>query len=298
MEFHNGEIEVQERAGVRAAARDVGDGILEFIVPGAKDFLERRQIAVIGSIDESANVWASVVTGEPGFIQVIDPRTIMITPRPFAGDPLFTNLAKEGHVALLAPDFATARRLRVNGRALVDDWKIFIRTEQVYGNCRRYIQQRVFTGVRPDPQSGQERPQRRSALSVAEQQQIARADTFFFATDHPQHGADISHKGGKPGFVRIIDPRHIAFPDYNGNSMFNTLGNVTVNPRAGLLFIDFESGRTLQFTGLVSIDWDPERARSFVGAERVIDYEISEAIDNPAGFPLLSELRRLSQFNP
>lgn len=139
---------------------------------------------------------------------------------------------------------------------------------------------------------------RSSALSPAQRQQISEADTFFIATDHPENGADVSHKGGKPRFVRVIDVRHLAFPDYNGNSMFNTLGNITVNPNAGLLFIDFNEGRTLQITGTAAVDWSSERARGFAGAERVIDFEIDEVIDNSFGFPLIAKFRQLSRFNP
>lgn len=238
-----------------------------------------------------------MVTGEPGFIQVIDEHSIKIATRLSPSDPLFGNLATERHIGLFAPDFATARRIRVNGLAVIRDGQIDIRAHEVYGNCRRYMQERIFLGARPVP-SGQSKPARASVLSAEQQLQISQSDTFFIATDNPEYGADVSHKGGNPGFVRILDQRRIAYPDYNGNSMFNTLGNLTVNPRAGLLFIDFDSGRTLQLTGSASIDWTPERVREFEGAERVVDYDIAEVIGHPSGFPLLSKFRHLSRFNP
>lgn len=298
MRFHSGEIAVQERAQVRAAAEDVGEGILGHVVPEAKEFLERRQMAVLGTVDEGGNVWASVVTGERGFIRVVDNRTLRITPRPSLIDPLFDNLVAERHVALFAPDFVTPRRLRVNGLGVVKDGQIYIRAEEVYGNCRRYMQERIFLGSDQIAPGDETSAARASVLSVQQQEQISKADTFFIATDHPEHGADVSHKGGKPGFVRIVDPRRIAFPDYNGNSMFNTLGNVMVNPQAGLLFIDFDGGRTLQLSGSASIDWDPERVRSFAGAERIVDFELAKVIDNSFGFPLQSKFRQFSRFNP
>jgi predicted pyridoxine 5'-phosphate oxidase superfamily flavin-nucleotide-binding protein len=137
--------------------------------------------------------------------------------------------------------------------------------EQVYGNCRRYIQERIILGWRPiDPaHNGVVAPS--SSLSAPQRDQITRADTFFFATDHLDSGADLSHKGGSPGFVRVVDARRLAFPDYNGNNMFNSLGNIMVNPHAGLLFIDFDGGRTLQLTGFASIDWTAERALLLAG---------------------------------
>jgi predicted pyridoxine 5'-phosphate oxidase superfamily flavin-nucleotide-binding protein len=297
MRFHSGEIAVQERASVRDIAEDVGEGIIDHLPPGASSFLELRQMAVLGTVDSDGRVWASVVTGQPGFIETVDDRTLKISARASSSDPLFRNLAKEGHVALFAPDFVATRRVRVNGRAVIKQGSIYIRTEEVYGNCRRYLQERLFIGERKSSATDQP-AETGNALSAAQQQQISRADTFFIATDNPEHGADVSHKGGNPGFLRVVDERHIAFPDYNGNSMFNTLGNLTVNPQAGLLFIDFDSGRTLQLSGRASIDWDANRIAKFAGAERVVDFELEQSIDNPAGFPLTAKFRQFSRSNP
>jgi uncharacterized protein len=298
MKFHSGEIAVQERAHVRDTAEDVGESIIDHVVPGAKEFVERRRTAVLGTVDGDGHVWASVVTGEPGFIRVADQRTIEISARRTAGDPLFDNLKAKGHVALFVPDFLSARRLRVNGVGVIEDGQIYIRTEEVYGNCRRYMQERTFPGPRDTPPASERNIARGSELSLQQQEQISRADTFFIATDNPEHGADLSHKGGRPGFVQLVDSRRIAFPDYNGNSMFNTLGNIEISPAVGLIFIDFDTGRTLQLTGFASIDWNPERAREFTGAERVIDFKIIQLIDNTFGFPLQSKFRQFSRFNP
>ncbi len=297
MKFHSGELAVQARAGVRDIANDVGEGIAEHLPPGASEFLERRQMAVIGTVDSGGRVWASVVTGDPGFIETVDDRTLKIVAPVSSSDPLLRNLAIEGHVALFAPDFVSSRRVRVNGRGVIRDGAIFIATEEVYGNCRRYLQERIFTSKREFP-AADRKANVASTLSAAQQQQISRADTFFIATDKPERGADVSHKGGNPGFVRVIDERRIAFPDYNGNSMFNTLGNLTDNPQAGLLFIDFDTGRTLQLTGLASIDWSPPRVRTFAGAERVVDFELEQIIDTAAGFPLVAKFRQYSRNNP
>ncbi|MGH7925114.1 MAG: pyridoxamine 5'-phosphate oxidase family protein, partial [Candidatus Binatus sp.] len=258
MKFHSGEIAVQERAGVRDIAADVGQGIVDHLPTGASEFLERRQMAVLGTVDADGRVWASVVTGKPGYIETVDDRTLKIAARSSSSDPLFRNLATESHVALFAPDFVATRRVRVNGRGVIKHSAIYIRTDEVYANCRRYLQERILIDERKTPATDQP-VQVGTALSAAQQQQISRADTFFIATDNPERGADVSHKGGNPGFVQVVEARRIAFPDYNGNSMFNTLGNLTIDSHAGLLFIDFDSGRTLQLTGRASIDWSPQR---------------------------------------
>jgi uncharacterized protein len=297
MRFHSGEIAVQERAGVRDIAEDVGEGIVDHLPQGAIEFLERRQMAVLGTVDSGGNVWSSVVTGDPGFIETVDDRTLKIAAPISSGDPIVRNLASGAHAALFAPDFVSSRRVRVNGRGVLKDGAIYITTDEVYGNCRRYLQERIFTGIR-EIHPADQKARVVTTLSASAQEQISRADTFFIATDNPERGADVSHKGGNPGFVRILDERRIAYPDYNGNSMFNTLGNLTVNPHAGLLFIDFDSGRTLQLTGRASIDWSPDRARMFAGAERVIDFELDQMIDTPMGFPLVAKFRQFSRNNP
>jgi predicted pyridoxine 5'-phosphate oxidase superfamily flavin-nucleotide-binding protein len=296
MKFHSGEIAVQERAGVRDIAEDVGEGIIDHLPPGATDFLARRQMAVLGSVDSGGRVWASVLTGEPGFIETVDDHTLKVTAARSSSDPLFENLRSAAHLALFAPDFVSSRRVRVNGRGVIRRREIFLTPHEVYGNCRRYLQERIFIGERPAAET--EPVEQGTQLTASQQELISRADTFFIATDNPERGADVSHKGGNPGFVKVIDARHIAFPDYNGNSMFNTLGNLTVNPHAGLLFIDFDSGRTLQLTGRASIDWSPTRVNTFPGAERVIDFELEQLIDNPAGFSLLAKFRQFSRNNP
>ena len=297
MRFHSGEIAVQERAGVRDIADDVGEGIADHLPPGASEFLGRRQMCVLGTVDSRGSIWASVVTGDPGFIEAVDDHTLRIATHITPSDPLVRNLATDGHIALFAPDFVSSRRVRVNGRGVIRNGAIIITTDEVYGNCRRYLQERIFVGKR-EPQAADKNGRAATTLTASEQAQISHADTFFIATDNPEHGADVSHKGGNPGFVRVLDANRIAFPDYNGNSMFNTLGNVTINPHAGLLFIDFDSGVTLQLTGRASIDWSLERVHTFPGAERVIDFELEQIIDTPAGFPLVAKFRQFSRNNP
>jgi predicted pyridoxine 5'-phosphate oxidase superfamily flavin-nucleotide-binding protein len=105
MRFHSGEISVQERAGVRDIAEDVGEGTIDHVSAGVAEFLERRQMAVLGTVGELGRVWASVVTGEPGFIETVGDRTLRIAAQISSGDPLLHNLATEGHAALFAPDF-------------------------------------------------------------------------------------------------------------------------------------------------------------------------------------------------
>jgi hypothetical protein len=158
----------------------------------------------------------------------------------------------------------------------------------------RYIQQRDLH--RHPPSTSETRIT--ATLSLAQQERIARADTFFIASQHARTGLDASHRGGQPGFVDVVDAAHLAWPDYVGNMMFQTLGNLTSDPRAGLLFVDFASGDVLQLTGRASVDFDPARARRHTGAERVVDFAIDEVRDTPGVVPLRAGEPEYSPFNP
>jgi predicted pyridoxine 5'-phosphate oxidase superfamily flavin-nucleotide-binding protein len=114
-------------------------------------------------------------------------------------------------------------------------------------------------------------------LSAAQQQWIISADTFFLATAHPQRGADASHRGGPPGFVTIESPARLSWPDFPGNNMFNSLGNLAVHPRCGLLFVDFDRGATLQIRGTARVEGD---------AERVVTVDVEEIVETTEAIPL------------
>ncbi len=97
---------------------------------------------------------------------------------------------------------------------------------------------------------------------------------------------DSSHRGGEPGFVRVEGERHLVFPDYAGNSHYNTIGNLMMDPRAGILFVDFERGGLLQLTGRVRIDWDSSELERFPGAQRLVHFELDEAVELERALPL------------
>ena len=150
-------------------------------------------------------------------------------------------------------------------------WTFRVHAQQVYANCQKYIQAREWT-ARPaaacsggDDAADTPVPARASALTADQRDWIERADTFFIATAHAENGADASHRGGLPGFARVEDERRLLFADYAGNMMFNTLGNIVADPRAGLLFVDFERRATLQLTGRAEVIWDSDQAATFAG---------------------------------
>lgn len=295
--FHPGEREVQARAGVEAMASRVGRSIQTEIPPVAAAFLEEQAALVVGSVTPDGSVWASLLAGVPGFIRVLDSRRVAVEGWLAQGDPAGETLVVGAEVGTMAIDLATRRRMRLNGVVRERTSGGFVlEARQVYSNCPKYIQARELreSAASPSPTG-----MRRSARLSAEQQVwIGRADTFFVATAHPEGGTDASHRGGGPGFVRVVDTGRLAWPDYAGNTMFQTLGNLAVNPRAGLLFLDFTGSRTLQVTGSARIDWNEERAREYPGAERLIDFEVREVVELEGCHSLRWELRSYSPFNP
>jgi len=296
--FHAGEIAVQGRVGVRAGATKIGRSIDAEIAPAAAHFLVQRYTLYLGTLDAAGRPWASQLFGPPGFVGAVDARTVRIDAAPAPGDPLLENLRADPHVGLLAIDLVTRRRFRVNGTAAAGtDGTILVSVAQAYGNCPKYIQRREPVEVRTaaaDPA----RFARHRSLPAMARAQIARAVTFFLATANPADGADVSHRGGRPGFVEVASDTRLVWPDYQGNMMFMSLGNVAVHPFAGLLFVDFETGDVLQLTGRAAIDWDAAHAATVPGAERLVTFDVDEVIVAPAASPLRWRLVEASPTNP
>ncbi len=296
--YHPGELSVQTRAGRRDMANRVGKSIRAAVPPSAQEFLRRQPLAIIGTVDSDGRHWASLLSGHPGFMQTVDEQTVRITARPTPGDPLADNLAIGGHAGVIVIDFATRHRMRLNGNIqLQPDDTILLHVRQAYANCPKYIQARQWQiAASPSPQ--QPLALRAAGITEGQENWIHRADTFFVASSYPDGGADASHRGGNPGFVRVVNRSRLVWPDYSGNMMFQTLGNIAANPRIGLLFMDFENGGTLQLTGQAYINWDPDRSAAFSGAERLIEFDIEEAVEIIGASPFRWRFLESSPFNP
>jgi predicted pyridoxine 5'-phosphate oxidase superfamily flavin-nucleotide-binding protein len=250
--FHDGELAVQARAGVRAQAARLGGAMLA--VPdlngGIGSFLADRDFAVITARDAVGRLWISPLFASPGFLLAFD-RTLRVNTAPGRDDPLH-GLPSGQPVGMLAIEFATRRRARINGYLTnTDDQGFELFVDQAFGNCPRYIQQRHLEHAERGTAGHVERSDHLSAEQVA---LITHADTFFLGTVHPTCGADASHRGGPPGFVRVEDGA-LWWPDYSGNNMFNSFGNLESDPTASLLFIDFDTGTRLHVSGTAAVEW-------------------------------------------
>lgn len=294
--YSRGERAAQARASVGEAADRSARAIRSDIPDVATTFLAEQPMLITASIDAGGAVWASLLTGPPGFVSVLDPATVRIVAEPAGGDPLAA-LADGGLLGLLAIEPSSRRRMRLNGRAHRHaEGGLVVDVDQVVANCPKYITERRPT---LDPDAGEARASAgadtATRLSHAQRTWVAEADTFFLATAS-EGGADASHRGGDPGFVEVVDDRHLMWPDYAGNAMFLSFGNLEVQPRAGLLFVDWEGGATLQVTGTARVEWGA--AARFPEAERAVAFDVDHVVEIDGANGLRWVLERYSRFNP
>lgn len=280
--FHEGEIAIQERVGVReridAFARRV---VRSYLTEQHRAFFPQLAMLLVGSVDETGRPLASMLCGAPGFVRASDERTLRIDARLAPHDPLFARLAIGLEVGILGIELHTRRRNRLSGTVVaIDDAGFSVAVKQSFGNCPQYIHTRMFS-LDPAPLAATVRTS--DALDEDARRWLGAADTFFIASawldgsSEPSRGADISHRGGAPGFVRIEDDRTLLVPDFPGNHHYNTLGNIEKNPRVSLLVPDFESGALLRIAARAEILWDkPAALAAFVGAERFVRFFIDE----------------------
>ncbi|MFD0364285.1 pyridoxamine 5'-phosphate oxidase family protein [Nocardia sp. GCM10030253] len=292
--FHSGELAVQQRMGQGHIAERVGRMIRGDIPAVAASFLAEQPVVVIAAADDAGRLWAGELSGPPGFVHAVDDVTLAVDARPIPGDPLRDALARPARIGLIALQPQRRRRMRVNGTATPDDGGLRIATDQVYSNCPKYISRRQIESYRPDVAPSA--PRRGAELDARQQDVIAAADTFFLATADLDSNADASHRGGNPGFLQVLSPTQLRWPDYRGNSMFMTLGNIEVNPRCGILVPDWVTGSTLQLTGTAELNWESD---TFVtGAQCSIDFTITEVVEMHAAVPLRWGPAEHSPVNP
>jgi len=294
--YHAGELAVQQRLGQGEIAARLSRMVRDEIPEAAADFLADQPMVVLAAADEAGRIWTSLVTGPPGFVHVdnlSDEREqITVDALPVVGDPLHDVLAGKPHrVGMIAVQPQTRRRMRVNGVAIPTAAGLLIQPDQVYSNCPKYISRRHIEGVEGVRDTHVRR--HADALDARTEQIVSAADTFFIGSADTEGNADASHRGGNPGFLQVLSPNRLRWPDYRGNSMFMTLGNISADPRAGLLIPDWDAGGTLQLTGTAEIIWD-----SGPGAQCAVEFTIDEVVELSGVSPLRWSSAELSPANP
>ena len=285
--FHSGELEVQNLVGVDERILDIGQRVIrDHLLPQHQAFYHSQHQLLLSIVDGNGRPWVAIVAGAPGFVTALDPHRLRINALPIGlsgspSDEAIAKLSVGGQVGVLGIDYSTRRRNRVNGRVLsVDPAGFDIQVVQSFGNCPKYIQLRD-TDL-PQPRIWQAPPVAgvsMAALDDGWRALIGTADHFFIAShydrpgDEARHGADVSHRGGRPGFVRIDADDVLEFPDFSGNRFYNTLGNIATNGKAALLFVDFQTGSLLSMTGEAQVVWHDALTSGFAGAERLVRFK-------------------------
>lgn len=292
--YHAGEQALHERFGRKEHQETMARQIHRPYMPDEhRIFFGQLSFILIGSVDGDGWPWASILFGRPGYITSPSDTRLSFASPPIPGDPLAANLRAGAPLGLLGIELPTRRRNRMNGIVAQQDGADFaVDVVQSYGNCPQYIQSRAHRFVRdpavPFPAERHEFHELDEATTAL----IRTSDTFFVASHndredvHDTGGADVNHRGGRPGFVKV-DGNVLTIPDYVGNFAFNTLGNFLVNPRAGLLFIDFETGDIVQLTGTVEVLLDKTaEVAAFEGAERAWRFTLVRGHRLKAASPL------------
>jgi ferredoxin-NADP reductase/predicted pyridoxine 5'-phosphate oxidase superfamily flavin-nucleotide-binding protein len=285
--WHAGEQQLQAHVGVAERMEGFGRKVIRTWMPDQhREFYQQLPFLLFGAVDAQGRPWASVLEGAPGFAHSPDPEHLYFASQVAADDP--AQLRNGEPIGLLGIELHTRRRNRLNGHVgNLNAQGFAVSVDQAFGNCPQYIQLRQFQRVPlTDPQT---RPaEHLNALDDAATALIAGADTFFVASYvdvDGQRAVDVSHRGGQAGFVRV-DGNRLTIPDFAGNLHFNTLGNLLLNPKAGLLFIDFSTGDLLQLSGRTEILLDDPQIEAFQGAERLWTFEVETLVRRPAALAL------------
>ncbi len=249
--YHPGEIEIQQKVGEQLTAESNGRVITNTVAKGAVNFIEKQPMAIVSSVSPAGQVWISLLIGDFGFTTVPHPQTLVFDQSMIRSDPgdiFYQNIGQNPQIGSLFIELSTRRRYRINGISSRNGTRIEVSIQEAYPNCPKYIQRRVLSSSEHF-KATPAHTMRGEQLGKPEKDWIQNADTLFVGSRSKELRMDASHRGGNPGFVEILDDNTLKIPDYQGNSMYNTLGNITQNPASGILLIDFQKGETLQLTG-------------------------------------------------
>ncbi len=297
--FNDGEVAMQTRAGVRERAEQLGQVMIrDHLLDHHREFFPMLPSILVSALDADGQVWASMLAGAPGFVTTLDDIHLRIDALPDDDDPLRAGIVVGAPFGLLGLQAHTRRRNRMNGEITAVDGEGFtVAARQSFGNCPKYIQAREAQWLGPRARDRSRNQCGGAVLDGAARACIHGADTLFVASRSRDSraaraagaGLDVSHRGGKPGFVRIDDgDTHsvLVIPDFIGNNLFNTLGNLLQHPACALLFVDFENGGMLHLAGDGELDFDSADVARFKGAQRLWRFHVREAVWRPGVLPL------------
>ena len=300
--FHEGQLAVQRITGEEAIARRRIPMVQSSLHPRSTAFIEHQILAFPGSEDTDGNIWLSLLVGERGFITVPNLQEIkfdLSKIRSNREDIFFKNIKTKPTVGLLFHEAARRARYRAWGMARQEGDQLSFDIRMGYPSCPKHIQREVIElpektkVLKPESNNG-------TNLGPSEKEWILKAHTFFIGTQTKKGDIEASHRGGDPGFIEILDNDIIRVPDYLGNSMFSTLGNIYENPKAALLFIDYNKGETLQLSGTAELQFDQNNEEDYYKSGetgRFWTFETKQWIKTINHHDVNSELIDFSPFN-
>ncbi len=295
--WHSGETELQRSVGVAERMAAVGSKVIRNFMPDQhRSFFEQQPFLVIAAVDAAGDPWVTLVEAKHGLAHSPHPQTLQINQLPTTGDPVGAALAVGDGMGMLGIELSTRRRNRVNGCVVAHTGNsLTLQVEHSFGNCPQYIQIRNFSFAAEPSSVYAGQVEAMTALDADAAAMVRAADTFFVASyldldrgvggDKPRRQVDASHRGGKPGFVRV-DGQVLSIPDFAGNLHFNTLGNLLRNPRAGMVFVDFATGDMVQLTGRTELVLEGAEVRAFQGAERLWRLHVEKVVRRRAALKL------------
>jgi uncharacterized protein len=291
--WHAGERLLQARVGVAAQMAEIGQRVLRDFMPEQhRQLFAELPLLVAGTLAADGQPEATLVAGPAGFAHAPTPQLLHIAADARWDEDVRSRLRVGAPIALLGLQAHTRRRNRLNGWvSAIGAHGVDITVGQSFGNCPKYIHPREALHAAA---SGAAQRSVSAGLS-ADALRIARgADTFFIATAHPgaadsqlrSEGVDVSHRGGPPGFVQVAPDGSLLVRDYVGNTFFNTLGNLQLEPRCGLLFVDYASGEQVQLACRARLLWERKPPEQAAATERLLRIEVLQTVRVRGGLPL------------
>ncbi|ACP22091.1 putative pyridoxine 5`-phosphate oxidase protein (plasmid) [Sinorhizobium fredii NGR234] len=298
--WHEGEIMLQRQSGVETRMDEVGRRVVrDHLVEQHREFYPLLPMVVLGAVDQDGNAWATLRAGRPGFLRAPDAHRLTVELVREPADPAEGGMEDGASLALLGIDLGTRRRNRLNGRLNRHAGGFDVSVDQSFGNCPKYIQLRQVRFIRDPSELPSAPPTMSAELDDAGRALVGQADTFFVTTyaDLPDgRQVDVSHRGGRAGFVHVREDSSLMIPDFAGNRFFNTLGNIALNQRAGLVFPDFSTGGLLHMTGEAELFSGQPAAGPLEGAERHWRFRPCRIVWRADALPIRYELAEWPPF--
>lgn len=303
------------------------------LTPQASFMLQRAPLLAIGALDDQSRVWTALWGGAPGFSEPIGggfvgTRTLVDSKY----DPVVQALvggAEKGEmlqpqsdgkmVSGLAIDLVTRKRVKIAGKMAAgtirsvpieveegqslpagapetqDQIQLVTKIEQSLGNCPKYLNQYELRPALLTPRLLSTGP----SLSPEARSLVDKADMFFLSTSSGTD-MDTNHRGGPPGFIRVVSPSCIIYPEYSGNRLYQSLGNLQLNPLIGITIPDFETGDVLYTTGRASILVGADAEKTMPGTNLAVKIDLADTrhIQQGLAFRGTLQLNGYSPYNP